>query len=163
MLPIRVLIAICNKRFLASYCDFLAQDGFEVTAATDGLWCMGLLRAFVPDVLVLDRDLPWGGGDGVATWMREEDRLARVPIVTLTTQSALTRPASPTFAADLHLSSAPAPDMLARTIRRLLSCRCDPRETNDDADAYARTQDAVADGEFDDQLWLAGRSEDLAL
>jgi len=62
---IRVLIADPDERVLTSYREFLWQEGFEVDTVTNAIDCVARLRERVPDVLVLDPDLPWGGGSGV--------------------------------------------------------------------------------------------------
>jgi DNA-binding NtrC family response regulator len=66
---------------------FLADHGYDVEGAADGLQCLEKLRRLMPSVLVLDRELRWGGGDGVLAWLREQDALARASVV-LTTSAA---------------------------------------------------------------------------
>src|SRR5205085_2787098 len=83
MNPPRILIADPDPVLLDSYGAALARQGFDVTTAPDGLKCVGLLRAFAPDVIVLSPALPWGGGDGVLAVMTEESRAARVPVIVL--------------------------------------------------------------------------------
>jgi CheY-like chemotaxis protein len=53
------------------YREPLAEEGFDVVAALSGLECVDRLRERVPDVLVLEPQLPWGGGDGVLAMMGE--------------------------------------------------------------------------------------------
>ena len=43
----------------------LLREGFELETAVSGLECVARLREAVPDVLVLEPHMPWGGGDGV--------------------------------------------------------------------------------------------------
>ena len=49
-----------------------------------GLECVARLRERVPDVLVLEPQLPWGGGEGVLAIMGEIPRLANIPVMVLT-------------------------------------------------------------------------------
>ena len=79
----RVLIADANERMRAIYSQGLADYGFEVATAADGLDCMTALRDFAPEALVLDPDLPWGGGAGVLARMHEEVDLPYVPVILL--------------------------------------------------------------------------------
>lgn len=60
---------------------FLTEHGYEVETASDGLDCLEKLRRVLPAVLVLDRELRWGGGDGVLAWLREEGVTSRVRVV----------------------------------------------------------------------------------
>lgn len=81
---IRVLIADPDESLLAMYRELLSREGFEVVTATTGLECVARLREQRPDVLVLEPQLPWGGGDGVLATMREVPDLALVPVMILT-------------------------------------------------------------------------------
>jgi CheY-like chemotaxis protein len=62
----------------------LLQEGFELIMAANGLECVARLRERVPDMLVLEPQLPWGGGDGVLSMMDESPELANVPVLVLT-------------------------------------------------------------------------------
>jgi DNA-binding response OmpR family regulator len=66
------------------YREPLAQEGFDVVAAFTGLECVARLRESVPDVLVLEPQLPWGGGEGGLAIMGEVPELAAVPVMMLT-------------------------------------------------------------------------------
>jgi len=66
------------------YREPLSQEGFEVVTALSGLECVSRLRERIPDVLVLEPQLPWGGGDGVLAMMGEDPDLAAVPVMVLT-------------------------------------------------------------------------------
>ena len=63
--PIRVLLADPDRSLTAVYRKPLSREGFEVVAAFSGLECVARLREQVPDVLVLEPQLPWGGGEGI--------------------------------------------------------------------------------------------------
>jgi len=62
--------------------DYLTGRGFDVEVASNGLECLALLREVRPDVVVLNWELPWGGGDGVLTVLQEEFRLLPVVLST---------------------------------------------------------------------------------
>ena len=62
----RVLIADPDKLLLAAYSQHLTQRGASVSTARTGLECLEKLMQSVPDVLVLEPELLWGGGDGVS-------------------------------------------------------------------------------------------------
>jgi CheY-like chemotaxis protein len=68
----RVLIADPDSSLALLYAEVLERSGYEVKLTTSGLDCLARLRSFRPDVLVLDPNLPWGGGDGVLALMQEE-------------------------------------------------------------------------------------------
>ena len=81
--PIRALIADPDQSLLNYYREGLAPPGFAVVTVTNGLDCLDHLRHWVPDILVLENELPWGGGPGVIALMGEMPDMARVPVVVL--------------------------------------------------------------------------------
>ena len=103
------------------YREPLAREGFEVEMALSGLECVSRLRERVPDVLVLEPQLPWGGGDGVLAMMSEDPDLTAVPVMVLTScrdPYVLDRVARFPIS-DYHLKPLP-PDRMAGRLRTLL-------------------------------------------
>jgi DNA-binding response OmpR family regulator len=66
------------------YREPLFREGFELVGAVSGLECVARLRECVPDVLVLEPHMLWGGGNGVLAIMGESPDLALVPVMILT-------------------------------------------------------------------------------
>lgn len=85
MKSVRILIADSDQFLVAAYRDHLCQLRALVSTALTGLACIEQLRAFTPDVLILDPTIPWGGGDGVLAVMHEESTI-RPPLVLLLTR-----------------------------------------------------------------------------
>ena len=83
--PIRVLMADPDRLLSMVYREPLLREGFELATAISGLECVARLRECVPDVLVLEPQLLWGGGDGVLAMMCEVPQLVTVPVMVLTT------------------------------------------------------------------------------
>lgn len=77
----RLLIADRDVEWRELNQRFLAEVGYEVETSTDGLDCLAKLRHSAPAMLVLDLELPWGGGDGVLAWLREESSAPRIPVL----------------------------------------------------------------------------------
>jgi DNA-binding NtrC family response regulator len=84
MTSIRVLIADHEELLSENYAAFYREISWESAVATTGLQCVKQLRTFRPDVLILEPELPWGGGAGVLAEMHgvSEVPLARVMILT---------------------------------------------------------------------------------
>jgi DNA-binding NtrC family response regulator len=76
-----LLIAESDADLRDVYRKFLGERDYEVETASDGLDCLAKLRQRMPAVLVLDLELPWGGGDGVLAWLREHRVTAGLPVV----------------------------------------------------------------------------------
>jgi DNA-binding response OmpR family regulator len=79
----KILLADPDEMLLDEYEHFLCQACFNVATAKSGLECVAKLRSFVPDVLVLEPDLPWGRGEGVLARMHEDLDVPRVPVLVL--------------------------------------------------------------------------------
>jgi DNA-binding response OmpR family regulator len=80
-----LLIAEGDAELCDVYQRFFTERGYEVETASDGLDCLAKLRRAMPAALVLDRELRWGGGDGVLAWLREQRETSALPVVLTTT------------------------------------------------------------------------------
>lgn len=101
----RVLIADGDIPFLGMLQSFLRDGGHEIEVAADGLGCRSVLRNFIPEVLVIERDLLWGGSDGVLAVMRDDPDLGEVPVILITNRRGDVRPdwcATPPIASSLQ-------------------------------------------------------------
>lgn len=65
----------------------LTRNGYGVSTARDGLDAMAQLQVDTPDAILLDIEMPKADGFEVATFVRNNDRLAHVPIVMITSRS----------------------------------------------------------------------------
>lgn len=80
---IRVVIADPDECLQAAYRELLSEE-VKLVVASDGVECVARLRERVPDLLVLEPQLPCGGGDRVLAIMHEVPELALVPVMILT-------------------------------------------------------------------------------
>lgn len=133
-MSIRVLIADPDRDLLASYATRLSQEGFEVRTATNGLDCLDALHTFEPDVLVLEPEMPWGGGDGVLDVMHEVFELPLVPVFIITSHESFARLSAPHFVRQFplvtHMQTKPVgPDEFVRLIRHITN---EPRPHEED-------------------------------
>lgn len=119
--PIRVLMADPDASLPTVYREPLAREGFELITAVNGLECVARLRERVPNALVLEPRMPWGGGDGVLAMMGEEPDLATVPVMVLTScrDAHVLKSVGRFPIADYHVKPL-APDRLATRLRSLL-------------------------------------------
>lgn len=78
-----MLLVDPNDGLLAIYRAFLSSE-FNLRTANGGVECLARLCEEVPDVLVLEPELPWGGGDGVLAVMHDVPHLASVRVMILT-------------------------------------------------------------------------------
>jgi CheY-like chemotaxis protein len=80
-----LLIAEGDDTLIDLFRQYCSRCGYDVETAAGGLECLRKLRRSSCQLLVLDVDLPWGGGDGVLALMREDPRLARIPVILIST------------------------------------------------------------------------------
>jgi DNA-binding response OmpR family regulator len=120
--PIRVLMADPDESLQPEYREALLQEGFELVTAVNGLDCIARMRECVPDVLVMEPQLPWGGGDGVLAVMGEVPLFATVPVMVLTScRDSRTLEAVARFpVSDYHIKPL-APDRLVGRLRTILA------------------------------------------
>ncbi len=64
----------------------LERNGMRVLTAKDGVEAMALLQEHVPDVILLDIEMPRMDGYEVAAHVRNDPRLADVPIIMITSR-----------------------------------------------------------------------------
>lgn len=85
----RVLVVEDNELNLKLFCDLLAAHGFETDAVRDGRDAYGRARAFTPDLIITDIQLPHVTGLELIAEMRGDAALASVPIMAVTAYAGL--------------------------------------------------------------------------
>jgi chemosensory pili system protein ChpA (sensor histidine kinase/response regulator) len=65
----------------------LERNGMKVMSATDGVDATHQLQDAIPDLMLLDIEMPRMDGFELATYMRNEDRLKDVPIIMITSRT----------------------------------------------------------------------------
>ncbi len=63
--------------------DLLEMNGFNVLSCVDGCGAIGMLKENVPDLILLDINLPKMNGFEVYGKIREDSRLGKVKVVAL--------------------------------------------------------------------------------
>ena len=118
-----VLIADADELLAAAYRAFLVAEGFSVDWVTTGLACLDLLRERTPEALILDAELPWGGGVGVLEVMARDLGMHSPAAVLLTARP----PAIPTLPRGMStpamLIKPVSPLAISQTLRALLDSR----------------------------------------
>lgn len=62
----------------------LAHGGHEVTEAGDGEEALAQARAALPDLAIVDIQMPRLDGYGLLAQMREDEQLKKIPVIALT-------------------------------------------------------------------------------
>ncbi|MEP9400252.1 response regulator [Sphingomonas silueang] len=83
----RVLVVEDNELNLKLFCDLLRAHGFATEQVRDGREAVGRARAFLPDLIVSDIQLPHMTGIELIAQLKADPRLRHVPIMAVTAYS----------------------------------------------------------------------------
>jgi two-component system cell cycle response regulator DivK len=84
----KILIVEDNALNIKLFCDLLAAHGHEPEAVTDSRTAIDRARAFEPDLVITDIQLPHVSGLDLIRMIRDDDKLADTPIMAVTAYSA---------------------------------------------------------------------------
>ncbi len=84
----KILIVEDNALNIKLFCDLLAAHGHEPEAVTDSRQALDAARAFSPDLVITDIQLPHVSGLDLIRMLRSDDQLGEVPIMAVTAYSA---------------------------------------------------------------------------
>ena len=82
--PKRILIVEDNKLDVRLLRDILETRGYETWQTGDGLEAINLAVANLPDLILMDIQLPVVSGLEVTRRLRDDDRFKRIPIIAVT-------------------------------------------------------------------------------
>jgi two-component system, cell cycle response regulator DivK len=80
----RVLVVEDNELNLKLFCDLLRATGFEAEGVRDARDAMGRAQLFMPDVMVMDIQMPHITGLELIEQVRKDVILRRIPIMAVT-------------------------------------------------------------------------------
>jgi DNA-binding response OmpR family regulator len=101
------------------YASFFGSEGFRVLEAGDGVQALSRLARERPDVMLLDLGLPRLNGVQLLRVMRQQPRLADLPVVVVSGQLDLLN-AADDIAADVVCPKPCEPQELMRIVRAVL-------------------------------------------
>ena len=85
----RILVVEDNALNIKLFCDLLAAHGHEPEAVTDSREALETARAFKPDLVITDIQLPYVSGLELMEQIRGDEYLATVPIMAVTAYSGV--------------------------------------------------------------------------
>jgi two-component system cell cycle response regulator DivK len=80
----RVLIVEDNELNMKLFNDLLEANGYAVIQTRDGLSALDLARQHMPDLILMDIQLPEVSGIEVTKWLKEDDSLKHIPVIAVT-------------------------------------------------------------------------------
>jgi two-component system cell cycle response regulator DivK len=84
----KILVVEDNELNLKLFCDLLRAHGFEAEPVRDGREAVDRARAFAPDLVVMDIQMPWISGLELIEQMKSDDGLKATPIMAVTAYAA---------------------------------------------------------------------------
>jgi two-component system cell cycle response regulator DivK len=83
----KILIVEDNALNIKLFCDLLAAHGHEPEAVTDSRNALDAARAFSPDLVITDIQLPHLSGLELIRLIRKDEQLSEIPIMAVTAYS----------------------------------------------------------------------------
>jgi len=117
----RVLIAEDDSDLRALFAMLLQQEQYEVQDAADGLQVLARLEAQVPDLLILDINMPKLSGLEVLKHLRQKPETRAMKIIVLTANAIAAANSPEIQYADMTLLKPVGVADLIRLVERLLA------------------------------------------
>ncbi len=80
----KVLIVEDNELNMKLFHDLLDSQGYQTLQTREGLQAMALARQHMPDLILMDIQLPEISGLEVTKWLKDDEELAHIPIIAVT-------------------------------------------------------------------------------
>ena len=84
----KILVVEDNELNLRLFCDILRAHGYEADPVRDGRDAVDRARAFAPDLVVMDIQLPHISGLEIIEQLKADEALAPIPIMAVTAYAA---------------------------------------------------------------------------
>ena len=79
-----VLIVEDNELNMKLFHDLLEAQGYETLQTREGLSALTLARQHMPDLILMDIQLPEISGLEVTKWLKDDEALAHIPVIAVT-------------------------------------------------------------------------------
>ncbi len=83
-MPKTVLIVEDNELNMKLFSDLLEANGYGIVQTRSGVEAVGLARKHMPDLILMDIQLPEVSGLQVTQWLKDDDALRHIPVIAIT-------------------------------------------------------------------------------
>ncbi len=80
----RILIVEDNELNMKLFNDLLEAHGYRTIQTRSGVEALDLTRAHVPDLILMDIQLPEVSGLQVTQWIKDDPALRHIPVIAIT-------------------------------------------------------------------------------
>lgn len=84
----KILLVEDNELNLKLFCDLLRAHGYEAEPVRDGRQAMARTRAFDPDLIIMDIQMPHISGLELIERLKSDEALKTIPIMAVTAYAA---------------------------------------------------------------------------
>ena len=84
----KILVVEDNELNLKLFCDLLAAHAYEAEPVRDGREAVDRARGFVPDLIIMDIQMPHISGLELIEQLKADEALSRIPIMAVTAYAA---------------------------------------------------------------------------
>jgi len=116
----KILVVDDEVNIRELYRDELAEEGYKVELAENGLQALAKFESFKPDLVTLDVMMP--GMDGIEVLRRIREKNTSVPVLLLTAFGEFKQDFS-TWASDAYIVKSADVSELKQTVRKLLGSK----------------------------------------
>lgn len=79
-----VLVVEDNELNMRLFCDLLDAFGFATLQCRDGAKAVELTRQHMPDLIVMDIQLPEVSGLDITRWIKDDESIRHIPVLAVT-------------------------------------------------------------------------------
>lgn len=79
-----ILIVEDNELNMKLFNDLLEAKGYTIIQTRNGMEALSLAKEYMPDLILMDIQLPEVSGLEVTKWIKEDDRISHIPIIAVT-------------------------------------------------------------------------------
>lgn len=83
-MPEKIMIVEDNELNMKLFNDLLEANGFETVTTRDGATALDLARTHMPDLILMDIQLPEISGLDITRQLKAEDDLKHIPVIAVT-------------------------------------------------------------------------------
>jgi two-component system cell cycle response regulator DivK len=83
-MPKKVMIVEDNELNMKLFRDLIEANGYETVRTRNGLKALDLAREHMPDLILMDIQLPEVSGLEVTKWLKEDETLRSIPVIAVT-------------------------------------------------------------------------------
>lgn len=79
-----VLVVEDNELNMRLFCDLLDSFGYRTFQCRDGARAVEIARKEMPDLIIMDIQLPEVSGLDITRWIKDDDSLRHIPVLAVT-------------------------------------------------------------------------------